>query len=86
MITDSVNPCLTPNALLRTAVCSARDALLGIVSIHESGHTYMGQIIQGKCGYPCFTPNALFPIAVCSAQDALLGIVSIYEAGQTYTG
>ena len=26
-------PRLTPNALLRIAVCSARDALLGIVSI-----------------------------------------------------
>ena len=33
-------PCLTPNALLRIAVCSARDALLGIASIYEGGHTY----------------------------------------------
>ena len=73
------------NALLRTAMCSAGDALLGIVSIHKSGHTYMGQRIHGKCGYPCLTLNALLSIAICSAQDALLGTVSIHETGQTYT-
>ena len=28
-------PCLTLNASLRIAVCSAQDALLGIVSIYE---------------------------------------------------
>ena len=86
MITDSVNPRLTPNVILRTAVSSARDASIGIVSIHESGHTYLGKRVQGKCGYLSLTPNALLPIAVCSAQDAPLGIVSIYKAGQTYTG
>ena len=73
------------NALLRTAMCSAGDVLLGIVSIHKSGHTYMGQRIHGKCGYPCLTLNALLSIAICSAQDALLGTVSIHETGQTYT-
>ena len=35
--------CLTPNALLRIAVCSAQDVPLGIVSIYESGKTYTGQ-------------------------------------------
>ena len=34
--------CLTPNALLHIAVCFAQDALLGIVPIHEDGHTYTG--------------------------------------------
>ena len=34
--------CLTPNALLRIAVCSAQDAPLGIVSIYEAGKTYTG--------------------------------------------
>ena len=34
--------CLTPNALLRIAVCSARDSLLGIVSIYEVGQIYAG--------------------------------------------
>ena len=39
------------NALPRMAVCSARDALLGI-SIYKAGHTYKGQIIQArKCNY-----------------------------------
>ena len=71
--------------LLRTAVCSARDALFGIVSIHDSGHTYIGSRIQGKCGYPCLTPNVMLPISVCSAQDSLLGI-SICETGKIYTG
>ena len=33
-------PCLTPNGLLRAAVCSARDVLFGIVSIYETGRTY----------------------------------------------
>ena len=33
----SIYPCLTPNALLRKAMCTAREALLGIVSIHELG-------------------------------------------------
>ena len=66
--------------LLRTAVCSVRDTLLGIVSIHD-----FKARIQGKCGYPCLTPNALLPIAVCSAQDSLIGI-SIYETGKIYTG
>ena len=42
LITDSVNPCYIPNALLSPAVCSALDVLLGIVSIHESGHLYLG--------------------------------------------
>ena len=44
----------TPNALLRIAiaVCSARDALLGIISIYKAGHTYTGQRIQArKCSY-----------------------------------
>ena len=57
-------------------MCSAQDALLGITSIHEAGHT-CSWWIQGKCGYACITPNAIPRIAVCSAQDALLGIVSI---------
>ena len=39
-------PCLTLNALLCIAVCSARDALLGIVSVDEAGQAYMGQRIQ----------------------------------------
>ena len=65
---------------------SARDALLGIVSIHEAEHTFKGQRIQIKCGYPCLTPNALLRIAMRSARDALLGIVSIHEAGHTYKG
>ena len=30
-------PCPTPNGLLRIAMSSAQDALLGIVSIHELG-------------------------------------------------
>ena len=67
-------------------MCSAGDALLGIVSIHEAGHTYKGKRIQGKCGYPCLTRYVLLRLAVCSVPDALLGIVSIYEAGYTYTG
>ena len=42
----------TPNALLSIAVCSARDALLGIVSIYKAGYTYTGQLNQArKCGY-----------------------------------
>ena len=42
----------TPNALLRIAICSARDAQLGIVSIYKAGHTYTGQRNQArKCGY-----------------------------------
>ena len=57
-------------------MCSAQDALIGITSIHEAGHT-CSWWIQGKCGYACITPNAIPRIAVCSAQDALLGIVSI---------
>ena len=65
-------------------MCSALDALLGIVSKHEDGHAYKAQKIQGKCGYTCLTPNALLCIAVCSARDALIGIVSIYKAGQVY--
>ena len=48
LITDSVNSCLTTNVLVRMAVCSARDALLGIVSIHEAGQIYVGQRIQAK--------------------------------------
>ena len=45
-------PCYTPNALLRITVCSARYALLGIVSINVAGHIYTGQTIQaGKCSY-----------------------------------
>ena len=87
--------CLTLNALLRKAVCSAQDALLGIVSIYDARQTYRGQRksysgwthrIQGKFGYLCLTPNALLRIAVCSARDSLLGIVSIYEVGQIYAG
>ena len=35
-------PCLTPNALLRKAVCSARDVLLRTVSIYKAGQTYNG--------------------------------------------
>ena len=41
MITDSINPCPTLNALLRTAVSSAQDALLGIVSIQKYEYTFM---------------------------------------------
>ena len=42
----------TPNVILRVAVGSARDALLGIVSIYKAGHTYTGQRNQArKCGY-----------------------------------
>ena len=42
----------TRNALLSIAVCLARDALLGIVSIYKAGHTYTGQINQArKCFY-----------------------------------
>ena len=45
-------PCLTPNALLRIAVCSARDALLGKISIYEAGKICAGQRIQArKYGY-----------------------------------
>ena len=79
-------PCITPNTLLHIAMCFARIALLGIVSIHEIGHTYKGSTIQGKCGYPYLTPNTLLRIAACSARDTLNGIVSIYEAGHSYTG
>ena len=86
MIADSVYLCLTPNALLRTAACSAWDALLWIVSIHEGGHTYKEFRNQGKCGYPCLTPNALLCMAVCTARDALLGRVPLCKAGHTYTG
>ena len=32
----------TPNTLLRIAVCSAQDTLLGKISIYEAGHTYKG--------------------------------------------
>ena len=66
-------------------MCSARDALFGIVSINEAEHTFKGQRIQSKCGYPCLSPNALLRMAMYSARDALLGIVFIYEAGHTYT-
>ena len=45
-------PCLTPTALLRIAVCSARDALLGKISIYEAGKICVGQRIQArKYGY-----------------------------------
>ena len=45
-------PRLTPNALLRIVVCSAEDALLGIVSIFKTGHIYKGQRFQArKFGY-----------------------------------
>ena len=77
---------LTPDAILHIGVCSARDALFGVVSINEAGHTYGKYRIQGKCGYLCLSPNALLCIAICSVEDAILGIVSIYEAGDTYTG
>ena len=44
--------CLASSALLRIAVCSARHALLGIVSIYESRQIYAGQKIKArKCGY-----------------------------------
>ena len=88
-------PCLTLNVLLHIAVCSAPDALLGIVSICEAGRPIPGRQnltpvgtyrIQCKCGYPCLTLNTLLHIVVCSARDALFGIVSIYEAWETYTG
>ena len=54
-------------------MCLDRDVLVGIVSIHEAGHTYKGWGIQSKCGYPCLSPNGLLRIAVCSARNALLG-------------
>ena len=39
-------------ALFGIAVCSAQDALPGIVSIYEAGQIYKGYRIQaGKCGY-----------------------------------
>ena len=43
--------CLTPNALLRIALCSTRDALPGVV-YDEAGQTYTGYRIQArKCSY-----------------------------------
>ena len=45
--------CLTSNALLRIAVYSDQDALLGIVSIHECPTPYSSMFCSGcrKCGY-----------------------------------
>ena len=42
-------PCLTLNVLLCIAVCSAQDALLGIVSIYECPTPYSS--MARKCGY-----------------------------------
>ena len=58
-------------------MCSARDVLLGIISIHEAGHTYKGRVENSSQTW-LFLPYSerLLPIAVCSTQDALLGIVS----------
>ena len=39
---------LYTNALLRIAICSAQDALLGIVSIYEAGQIYAMQRIQAR--------------------------------------
>ena len=69
---SSIYPRLTPNAMLCIAVCSARDALLGTVSIHRARHTYKGYRIQEKYGYPSLIPNARLRKAICSARDALL--------------
>ena len=65
-------------------MCPSRDALLGIIYIHEAGYTYRWWRIQGKCGYPCVTPNAILRIVVRSARHALLGIVSIYGGSSTW--
>ena len=45
--------CLTPNALLRIAVYSSQDALLGIVSIYECPTPYSSMFCSGcpKCSY-----------------------------------
>ena len=75
---DSVYSCLTPNALLHIAMCSARDALLEIVSIPEAGHTYKGWRIQGKCSYPCLTRNPLLRIVVCPARVVYSTWNSVY--------
>ena len=45
--------CLTLNALLRIAVCSAQDALFGIVSIYKCPAPYSSMFCSGcpKCSY-----------------------------------
>ena len=51
-IMDFVYSYHTPNTLLRIAVCSAQDTLLGKISMYEAGHTYKGSRIQArKCSY-----------------------------------
>ena len=47
--------CLAPNAVLRVAVCSAQDALLGIVSIYEFPTPYSSMFCSG-----CPTWNSIY--------------------------
>ena len=59
-------------------MCSARDALLGIVSIYTRGWVHLEGGDNSRQMQLSLPTTALLRIAVCSARDAQLGFGMVY--------
>ena len=75
MITDSLYPCLTPDALTCIGVCSARDAVFTIVPIDNAGQTYIYKVENSR--------QEMWLAVPCSESPTLHSSMQLFSIGHT---